>query len=458
MSQINLQHIIRKLQVRKSKRGGHSENSITTDREMPRSSCHVSGNRLLAALTVCLLLIAGCEDYGLVGEKIFDEDVELETFTIPVKEIRTVDDSGYMGNLPFMPIGHYTDREFGDVKAVGLVRPRRTWDIGDIDTIEESDRVRLRLNLNASQYGDLNSVTEFELYRISEGWRGNQIQTGDEISYDTSQSVGGFSIGGAESESDSVVIELHPDWIEEYNRYLQMEGSNQDSLDNIFRNEFHGLAIVPISGDSKILFSNMLPTGDQENNETDFARLVVDSEDPDIGRRTIPLFDWGASVTRTDSENAQVQGLPLHNTLERYIEIDPGLTRESFRGRNIVNVELVLFQDWEGLQLSLPAGHNRLQISQSRIHLIDEMRVKRDFIFNRSPSFIAVRDSVDNGLRFNITSYANSVLHSTPPDGKLYLSVQSMNGLLYSTKIQTESTPEARQPKIIVTSIKDPDE
>ncbi|MEX2602086.1 MAG: hypothetical protein WD355_10585 [Balneolaceae bacterium] len=444
--------------MRKSKRGGHSENSITTKWDSSVSPSGFSGSRLLAVLTACLLIFAGCEDYGLVGEKIFDEDVELETYTIPVGEIGTVEDTGYMGNLPFMSIGHYNDQEFGEVRAVGLIRPRRTWDIGDIDTIEEGDRVRLRLNFNTEMYGDPDSETDFELYRISEGWRGNQILTGDEISYDTSQIIGGFSVGGSGSESDSVLIELHPDWIAEYNGYLQMPGSNQDSLDNIYRNEFHGLAIVPVSGDSKIVFSNMLPIGDQENNETDFARLVVDNEDPEIGRRTIPLYDWGTGLTRTSPENAQVEGLPLHNTLESYIEIDLGLTTESFRGRNIVNVELVLFQDQDGLEMSLPAGHERLSISQSRIHLIDESRVKRDFIFNRSPSFIAVRDSVDNGFRFNITSYANSVIHSTPPDGKLYLSVQSMNGLLHSTKIQSQSAPEARQPKIIVTSIKDPEE
>lgn len=400
----------------------------------------------VALLGISILLLSACEDLGFVGGNLQGDETEIVTDSIQVGSLNVVGDQAYTGKLRFLALGHYDDQLFGELNSVGLIKP--SIDTGNIDAIGDDDTMSLRLVLDSRVYGDSTAVADFEIYRVNEFWRGNEIRFGDQISFDTSQKVGEFSV----AQSDTILVDLDESWVAEYKEFLEMSESNRDSL---YRNNFHGLAIAAVSGSSKVIFPSMQPLSDEESSDTEHVRFVVNNEDEEPRYQTV--LEWGSMVQRTDESDGDGQstssGLKVHNTLDSFLEVDLDLTEEKLSSRNLANVELVLYQDQEKKLNSLPPGHVRPPISRARIHVIDEEPIS-DAIFNSSPTFVSQEQTSDNSIRFDITDYANIVLFSTLPEGKLYLSIESINGIFFSTIFHSNESMENFRPKIIVTSAK----
>ncbi|MEX0770298.1 MAG: hypothetical protein WD035_06170 [Balneolaceae bacterium] len=396
---------------------------------------------------ISTLLFSACEDPGFVGGNLLNEEADVVTNSIQPGSIEEVSRSAFTGNLRFMAMGHYNDPLYGEINSVAFLKP--AINTSNVSTIGGEDTMQLRLVLDSRVYGDSTSTAEFEIYRVDEFWRGNEIRFGDQISFDESQVVGQFSV----AESDTILVDLDKAWVSDYKDFLEMSDSNRDSL---YRNNFFGLAIAAVSGSSKILFPRMRPSTEEENSDTEFVRFVVDNEDEEVERRYQTVLDWAMTLERLDtpeSQNSDTGSFKVHNYLDSFLEIDLGLTEEKLSSKNLANVELVFYKDRETERNSLPPGHTRPGVNRARIHIINDERIS-DVIFNRSPGFISEEQTTDHSFRFDITDYANTVLFSTPPSGKLYLSVESINGLLFSTIFHTGEGLEEYKPKILVTSVK----
>ncbi|HKK63810.1 MAG TPA: hypothetical protein VJ951_14695, partial [Bacteroidales bacterium] len=129
------------------------------------------------------------------------------------------------------------------------------------------------------------------------------------------------------------------------------------------------------------------------------------------------------------------------------------LTEENLQSQNLSRVELVLFENRNLLEQTLPFNHTRPNVESVRVHILDNEINLAEQIFSSNPDFIALRDSADNSFRFNITNLANSELFGTPVEGRFYLTIQLTNGQIFSTAFYDINAVENRRPMINVTAV-----
>ncbi|MDX1671868.1 MAG: hypothetical protein R3211_05965, partial [Balneolaceae bacterium] len=240
-------------------------------------------------------------------------------------------------------------------------------------------------------------------------------------------------------DQDTVEVPLDDNWVQDYRNFFIREDAQRDS---VYRVDFHGLAIVP-RNNAKILGF--------ERGGTEFIIENVLADTLSQG-----LNDWAYSLQRTNVPAAPAGTDILHSTLENIVQFDMDLTRENLGTVNISKVELVISQDRETLantigQVSTSAV--RPPLNGINLSLADP----RDVPIVLSSSFALSSDSLtadDEVLRFNITTFTNSVLLSgVPEQQRFYLSLQPANGLIRSSLIYNSNAPAGKKPKLIITSI-----
>ena len=478
MYQPNLQTITKKLpETTNNKTPGKNVSKLTNyNNPIYKSAQSLIKHFFIAAIAAFTIFVAGCEDPGNLGSGFLDDDANLETRTISPGTLETYVGNSYTGRLRHMAIGRYDDPLFGEFTSAALIKPSiLTAEIGT--SISPDDTFKLRFVFSSVVYGDSLSTANFDIYRATEVWRGNEIRFNNQISYDESLKVGEFSVEGTET----VEVELDQSWVEEYNEYLSFEGDDRNTR---YRDTFPGLVIVPAEDNEKVLFARVRPAADEDDSNLNFVRFVLeradepddngdngdngdDGEDGEDGedendndngeddedpRSFQTVLDWSALQSRS-APNEQPDGIIMHNTLDQIISLDPELSAERLGSKNLANVQLILYQDQDQLEASLPEHHSRPEISFARIHLIDTQNVS-DYIFSNSPNLISELDTDDYTYRFDLTTYANSVIFSSPGSGKFYITVESINGLIFSTLLFDENAPEDTRPKINITSVK----
>lgn len=410
----------------------------------------------IAATAAFTILSTGCEEPGNVGGRFLDDDANLETNSIAPESVEKYTANTYTGRLRHMAIGQYDDMLFGEFKSTGIIKPAiDTTGIGT--SITEEQTFKLRLVFSPVVYGDTLSTAEFDIYRATEIWRGNELRFNQTIPYDETQKVGEFSVTGRET----VEVELDHGWVEEYNEFLSYD---EDDRNNYYRDNFPGLVIVPAESNNKVLFAKLRPGSDEEDDDLDFVRFVLEDDSEENGgengeddesedsRPFQRIQDWGSLQSRAEPAG-QPEGIIVHNTLDQLGVMEPAINADRLGSKNLANVQLVFYQDQSQLEGSLPDGHFRPEVSLARIHVIETGNIG-DMIFSQSPNFISQLDPDDNSYRFDLTNYANSVLFSTPIAGKFYIAVESINGLVYSTLLFNENAPEELRPRILITSVK----
>lgn len=444
MYQPNSQNTTGKLPVNKCNCSVH----ITEDQDLPIYSTHQLMKSKIktiitgVALVLTVFFINSCEDGGIVGGKFVQDDANLKSTVVPVPPLVGVNSGTYSGRLGNVAIGRYTDPVFGTFESFAILKP--SLDLGRVPLVETLDEMQLRIVFAPQQWGDTTATASFEIFEVDEIWRGNEFQMGDQVQFDTGKKLGEFSV----SSTDTVIVELDKEWLLRYGEYL---GSQDIARDSLYRAEFFGLAIVPTADtDSRMLFPRVQITGSGQGTDFNQTRFVV--QNVDVGRQFQTALDWASVFTRVDSGPVISNSLKTHSSLESIIEFDLNLTEQNLISKNLANVELVLYEDKTAPELELPANHVRPNVSNARIHIIGSGDTGES-IFSTSADFIANKDTTDNSFRFNITNYANSILFGSPKQGKFYMSVQSVNGLIQSTLIHTGDSIESKRPKIVVTAI-----
>lgn len=409
----------------------------------------------IAAVLLLFFFVSACEDPGGVGSGLLDESAGLDTRTVEPGEIEPLPAESFSGRLRHMAIGQYDDPLFGSFRSIGILKPSiDTTRIGT--TIEEGEKFQLQIAFRSSVYGDPSSTARFEIYRLEDVWRGNEIRFGDDFPIDRSERLAEFSVFGTET----VHIDLPGSWIEEYLEFLSNSDEDRDS---VYRDQFPGLAIVPAEESSKVLFASMRPAAGEEPDEENLVRFVLvvpngeeeseSEEDEDDDPRVFQgLADWGTFGTRAEPQDRDPNSFYLYNTLESVLRVETSLDEEKLGSRNLATVQLVFRLNRDLLESSLPSGHTRPEVTQLRIHRIPSDRIG-EWIYSQPAQFVATRQSGSDTFRFDITTHANSILFDRPLPGNFYLSAQTVDGRIFPVVLHNGNAPEALRPKIVITSI-----
>ncbi len=399
-----------------------------------------SASSLLLILLSGWFIVTGCENPGVVGSTFIDENGNLVTGNFPLDEFSLLSDPSYSGDLSYVPVGQYLDPLFGEITAIGLIRPQL--DSITLNAVSESDTMRVRFSFAPDSYGDTASVAFFEVYEIAETWRGKELRYGDQVGYNVMSKVGEFQLGSELTAE----IEVSTEWRE---KYLNLLYGGRADADSVYKYEMPGFAIVPIASKSQKIRYLIPDDNNVGAGEESSTRLVV--TDTTGSSLFVPMEEWGAAVTR-DGEFTPEEGMViLHNTLEYYVKLDFSFTEERLLTKNLARVELVLHENQSLLAGSLPEGHVRPDALTASLFLIDKGDPS-EIIFSTGPLFAAVKGS-DNTYRFNLTSYANAFLFDTLSTTDYYLALESNTGFLYSTILYDLSAQPALQPKIVVTAV-----
>lgn len=401
-----------------------------------RAKIHRS--RFSLFLVLSCLIFSGCEDPGLVGGGFTETNTRIQVDTVQVNGVEAQQLIYYSGGLTYFSAGRFNDPAFGDLQAVGLIRPGLPG--SDDAVIEDDANVKLRLFFDQSfVYGDSLATAEFDVIELDQIWRGKTWQINDSVRLSGNSPVASFSI----DEQDSIDVTLSNSWVQSYRPYFENE---EDSRDSLYRIEFPGLALVPRNSSKIIPF------------EAGECRLVIENTENDT--LELPLNDWAYSLQRLNQQNAPAGTFKLHSTLEQVISFDMGLTRDSLGAVNLARVELVLYENKEALISSLDQVSSTAQrppVSTPVLHLVEPEFVP--IVLDRGSALSEGGYNEDDGsYRFNLTNFANSViLDGIRPELKFYMMLDENNGIIRSSLLYNDQAPPGKQPQLIVTSVETQD-
>tara|TARA_R100001143_G_scaffold61071_1_gene61163 strand:+ start:6878 stop:8179 length:1302 start_codon:yes stop_codon:yes gene_type:complete len=410
------------------------------------------GSRLMIAAFLLLMTtfpFMGCESGGSVGSDIIPNNDGIDSQTVGFNEINRFNENNFSGRLTNTSVGYVEDPLYGTIESVALIKPViiRASDLG---SIQEDDKMQLRLEFRDEIFGNRSATSEFKIYEVGELWRGNQLRYNGQIDVDRSVEVGEFQL----QNEQAITVDLSDEWTQKFAEFYNSESADRDST---YRNNFTGLAIVPSQTNQNLRF---LRTGsDPDDPELVLTRFIVnspvdetdDDEESDDGVTELSLRDWGASYIRTDVPE-QNSGFTLHST-ETILELIPNISSAQFSSRNISNATLVLTKNQNVEQLQ--PDFERLSPDIVQLHVFEEK--PSDImaeVFTNDPDFFRINEDDEDVFLVDITQYVLNRVYGERSDDKLYLTTQISNGLLYSTQFYDLNAPEELRPRIVITFIK----
>lgn len=443
MYQINLQNIIEKLPIMTN--SSHHCVSKPDQSRDTISSTRKSGYFLATALILFLSLttISGCDTSGSVGSDVIDDDGGTSTKIVDVNNITLLDTPTFSGRLPHSSIGLLNDPVYGTLQSSAVIKP--VISKAQVDTLTESDTMLLKLIFNPTVYGNENTVSEFEIFEVGEIWRGTQLRYGDDLEIDRNKKVGEFLIT---ADEDTVTVELSDEWKNNFSEFFNSISADRDST---YRQNFTGLAIVPSQNNEAIRF--IKHTAEEEEDEiTSFiVRSTSLNEDGEevTEDEVLDARDWASVFSRT-GETTSENSIIVHNT-NNVLRVKLELPKEELAGKNIVNAQFFLYKNNDP-DNSTPTI-NRPPLTQIRAHIFDEQPddVMAD-IFISNASFFTNTEEGDSLYDINITQFVLDEVYGSQENRELYITIQAVNGILYSTHFFGTSD-DTLNPKIVITTV-----
>ena len=388
--------------------------------------------RFLLPLLIVGSLFACNEEPGLVGESFVESTQEFRFDTLFIDNINEVNYNTYTGLLQFAAMGSYQDPLYGEIVARTLIKPDIR-EIPAITTISEAALLQLQLTFDDNNvWGDTTSTTEFNVYNVSEIWRGGALLADDAIAYNSTDLVATFT----RENQDTVTFDLPAEFLDEYRALYNSEETLKDSL---FSFGFNGLLIEPVNATSKLAFLDA----------TNSNLLVTNPSD--TGAVAINLRDYGYTLERSN-DNIPADRLLIHSTNESMLQNNFFSQLEPYNSSNIIKVELVLFQDTTTMDATIPFGHVRTQPLLLNSHQGLDLDPNYDFTFAISDSLGFV-DIENNTYRFNLTAYANRYLFGDGNQEDFFFSILEQRGIISSTLLHNANSDASRRPIMIITTI-----
>lgn len=393
------------------------------------------------AILICSIFLglSGCENPGSVGTDLTKSKAEVKTDTIFVDGVQAIQPNSYSGDLSFFSVGAYDDPLFGNMDANAFLKPRL---IADSDTMHADAKMLMRVILEGSQvYGDTTATQEYSIYEIDELWRSRALKINDDIQINTNEKVGQFTVEGG----DSLDVALSSDWVNKYRQY-----TDTTDADSLYKYNFFGLAIVP---DNK---NKIIPLDSRS------TRFVI--QNPEADTFEVATGDWGYNLERT-SNNTLPQGtVPLYSTYESVINFSElGVADFGIQASAFSRAELVIYQNNSEMEESMqsePTTAKRAKEKTAYLHLADPKNVPENIDPGVPLSNVSrtrgVYSPTEGTYRFDITSVSDRILRAGFPEGREIFITLPNTGIIKPSLIYTgsDNVPVDKQPKVIITSLK----
>lgn len=391
-----------------------------------------ASSHCIILIAITLVGLAGCENPGSIGSDIGGTKATVAIDTFSVDGVTTRSLNYYSGDYSFFSAGQYEDPLFGNLRAMGLIKPSlpRT----SQDTLASDAKMIMRLMFDGTQvYGDSLAGQSFDIYKVKDAWRARSIKLQDNIAlYDSNGPIGSFTVGAGDSAS----VELPSEWVQEYRTYAN------DNADSLYHFEQYGLALVP-SGSNKIIAPNI-----------DSTKFVI--QNPGVDTFRVSVNQAAYTLERSNTGSLPQGSVAWHSTQENVLQFDLNLSKIDVHASDIARAELVLYQNVELMQSSLssePSSVVRPGETAARLFLVDTAQLP-DNITPGNPVAQGSYSTDDEAFHFPLTSQLQSMLSRGVPEGQKFVVKLSNNGIIKSSVIYTDQAPAAKRPKIIITSLK----
>ena len=381
---------------------------------------------VLGVLVIAMLAMTSCEKGGLVGSSFVKVDPNVSIDTLAVGAITIENLVSYSGGKSFIAAGRYEDPLFGTFEAVGMLTPRLHFP-GAILT----DTTRFGLVIRPTlSYGDTTSTVQYELREISQRWRVTDWKP------DSTPVIGAllntFEIGS----EDSVYVQLPQEWA---NRYRDIYDLSEGNRDTTYVEEMFGFALVPVNGNKLSYINSTISYLLIDNLESGDVSVILRQRASSYSQITPPTIPTPAN------------NVVIMNDFTQTGRISFTISEEVIGSRVLARVELVLYEDSELLESSLPA--NNARNSNNFISLFEIEEDEKQFFITKDPLLNATRNTRDGSYRVNLTSYTNAVLNSgESTEVVLYILSDTDNGIIRPNMFVSGAHP-TRSPKIIITKV-----
>ena len=443
MYQINLQNIIEKLPIMTNS----SHHCASNQNQTPGTSSSYKGGHFLASaftLFLTLATLSGCDTSGTVGNDIINDDGGTNSVTVDVDNITLLDTPTFSGRLPHTSIGLLEDPAYGRLQSSAVIKP--VISKAQVDTLTESNSMLLKLIFNPTVYGNENTVSEFEIFEVDDVWRGTQLRYGDDLAINRQNKVGEFLLT---ADEDTATIELSNEWKESFAEFFNSTSADRDST---YRQNFTGLAIVPTQNNEIIRFLKHSAVEEEDEITSFLVRSTSVNEDGEevVDDEVLDARDW-ASVFSRSNEPSSDNSFIVHNT-NNVLRIKLELPLEELSGKNIVNAQLFLYKN------SVPENSTptitRPPLTQVRAHIFDEQPddVMANIFTTNANFFTNTEEEGEELFNINITQFVLDEVYGSQENRELYITIQSVNGILYSSHF-FDTSDDTLNPKIVITTV-----
>jgi hypothetical protein len=442
-----------------------NQNGVINTLLSKKNKLAYKGSRFSIAAFLLLMAVgfSGCDSTGSVGDGLTpgEDEVNKTTVELTGDQLQVVPANSFSGRLQRSAMGYIDDPVYGTINAVALLNPSISR--AQVDTIRLEDTMSLKLSLSRTKYGSDNGPASYTIYEAGRVWRGNQLKYNSEVEVDFSTPVAQFQI----TDEDSIEVPLSDEWVDKFRTFYDLPSAERDS---VYRTQFPGLAIVADQSNQRIHF---LRHAQEEEDSPGITRFIVyteaDEEDDDddngngdddngnggddednLVAQRLDLRDFGASVVRTNVPDYD-EGILLHNG-ENVLRVDLVLPKSELRRKNIINAKLLLTQrkDIELVQPSIVRplletvrGHSFRTVPSD---LVSEL-------FATSPRFGSVYEEDEDLFMVNITQYILNEVYGDIDEGPIFISLQAINGFLYSGLFYDLNADPDKRPRIVITSV-----
>lgn len=440
MYQINLQNIIEKSPIMRNR--SHHFTSIFNSFTDTKNRFKV-GYFLITAF-ILAFTVTGCNTSGSVGDDIVNEDGGTNTITDDVDNITLLDTPTFSGRLPHSSIGVIEDPAYGTTQSSAVIKP--VISKAQVDTLTENQSMLLKLIFNPTVYGNENTESKFEIFEVGEVWRGTQLRYGDDLSINRENKVGEFLLA---AEEDTATVELSDEWKDNFAEYFNSISADRDST---YRQNFTGLAIVPSQNNETIRFLKHSPVEEEDEITSFLVRSTVVNEDDEeeIEDEVLDARDWASVFNRTN-EPSPDNSFIVHNT-NNVLRVNLELPEEELSGKNIVNVQLFLYKNTA--PENVVSSISRPPLTQLRAHIFNEQPddVMADIFTTNAAFFTNNEEDEEELFNINITQFVLDEVYGSQENRELYITIQAVNGILYSTRFFGTSD-DTLNPKIVITTV-----
>lgn len=383
-------------------------------------------------IAVILVGIAGCDNPGSVGSELGRTKAAVSVDTFAISNVNSYPSDYYSGGFSYFSLGKYNDPLFGTVEATGLIKPALP--ISVENTVSDDAKMFMRLFFeDDNEYGDAEASQKFDIYEIDEIWRSNAVKLHDNLDLkDSNGPLGSFTA----TNGDSLDVEIPSEWVQKYREYVN------NSADSLYEIEQFGLALVP-SDSNKII----APIADS-------TRFVIKNSIVDSFK--VGATDAAYLLNRRSDGSVPDNSVAWHSTIENLVEFDLDMQQIDVDPSDISKAELIFYRNNDLLESSLssePSSVSRLEETTAYLYLINP----NDLPANITPGNPVAQGSYssdDEGYHFPFTNQLQNLITQDIPEGNVFMMTLSNNGMIKSTVIYTDKASYSKQPKIIITSLK----